>query len=59
MLQNYACNDYVSQELCELFNAHEKAQCSFLLLDKTIHGQTQQTSHDHCKNHIHENCFGS
>lgn len=40
MLQNDACNDYVSQDIYELFNINEKAYCSFLLLDKTLHGPT-------------------
>lgn len=59
MLQNDACDDYVSQQLCEIFNAHEKAHYSFPLLDKILHWPTQQSSHHHGKNHIRGLCFGS
>lgn len=62
MQQNDACNDYVSQQLCELFNACEKAYHSFSLLNKTLsipHGPTQQPPHHYGKNHTHKHCLGS
>lgn len=36
MHQNDAFTDDVSQQLCELFNAREKAHHSFSLLNKTL-----------------------
>ena len=62
MQQNDACNDYVSQQLCELFDAREKAHCSFSLLNKTLsilRGPAQQSPHCYSKKHTHKRYFGS